>query len=115
MFLLLSSLISSRRPQTSVLNISQIGLKNIGTTYQCLVNKIFKNQMGRNMEVYIDDMIKKFVRVADHEYHQKLLRSFKKHKMWLNSQKCAIRVMSGKFLRFIMQQNGIEANLTRVK
>lgn len=35
------------------------GLKNTGVTYQCLVNKIFDRQIGRNMEAYIDDMLVK--------------------------------------------------------
>ncbi|XP_071901074.1 uncharacterized protein [Coffea arabica] len=35
------------------------GLKNAGATYQRLVNKLFQNQIGRSMEVYVDDMIVK--------------------------------------------------------
>ena len=35
------------------------GLKNVGVTYQRLVNKMFNNQIGRNMEVYVDDMLVK--------------------------------------------------------
>ncbi|KAL0404170.1 UNVERIFIED_CONTAM: hypothetical protein Sradi_2057800 [Sesamum radiatum] len=35
------------------------GLKNSGATYQRLVNKAFKHMIGRNMEVYIDDMLVK--------------------------------------------------------
>ena len=31
-------------------------LKNAGVTYQRLVNKMFNKQIGRNMEVYVDDM-----------------------------------------------------------
>nr|XP_018677261.1 PREDICTED: uncharacterized protein LOC108951976 [Musa acuminata subsp. malaccensis] len=34
-------------------------LKNVGVTYQRMVNKLFKHQLGRNMEVYVDDMIVK--------------------------------------------------------
>ncbi|KAL0456179.1 UNVERIFIED_CONTAM: Retrovirus-related Pol polyprotein from transposon opus [Sesamum latifolium] len=33
------------------------GLKNAGAIYQCLVDKIFRHQIGRNMEVYVDDML----------------------------------------------------------
>ena len=33
------------------------GLKNAGATYQRLVNRIFKDQIGRNMQVYVDDML----------------------------------------------------------
>jgi len=33
------------------------GLKNVGATYQRMVNQIFKNQLGRIMEEYVDDML----------------------------------------------------------
>ena len=39
--------------------VMPFGLKNAGATYQWLVNKIFKEQIGRNMEVYVDDMLVK--------------------------------------------------------
>ena len=35
------------------------GLKNVGATYQRLVNQMFNKQIGRNMEVYVDDMLVK--------------------------------------------------------
>ena len=34
-------------------------LKNTGATYQRLVNQMFNKQIGRNMEVYIDDILVK--------------------------------------------------------
>ncbi|KAL0408102.1 UNVERIFIED_CONTAM: Transposon Ty3-G Gag-Pol polyprotein [Sesamum radiatum] len=34
-------------------------LKNAGATYQKLVDKIFRPQLGRNMEVYVDDVLVK--------------------------------------------------------
>ncbi|KAG1338806.1 putative RNA-directed DNA polymerase [Cocos nucifera] len=39
--------------------VMPFGLKNTGATYRCLVNKIFKEQIGRNMEMYVDDMLVK--------------------------------------------------------
>lgn len=33
------------------------GLKNTKMTYQWLMDKIFRNQIGKWMEVYVDDMI----------------------------------------------------------
>nr|GEV56899.1 reverse transcriptase domain-containing protein [Tanacetum cinerariifolium] len=35
------------------------GLKNTGTTYQRLMDKAFESQMGRNIEVYVDDLVVK--------------------------------------------------------
>jgi len=37
------------------------GLKNVRATYQRLVNKVFGLLIGKNMEVYVDDMILKSV------------------------------------------------------
>ncbi|KAJ9552504.1 hypothetical protein OSB04_016549 [Centaurea solstitialis] len=41
--------------------VMQFGLKNVGSTYQRLVNMMFKEHLGRMMEVYIDDMLVKLV------------------------------------------------------
>lgn len=40
-------------------NVIPFGLKNAGATYQRLVNLIFHNQIGKTMEIYIDDMLVK--------------------------------------------------------
>ena len=42
------------------------GLKNAGATYQLLVNKMFYDQIGRNVEVYVDDMLIKSKENEDH-------------------------------------------------
>ena len=42
------------------------GLKNVGTTYQRLMDKVFKLQIGRNVEVYVDDMVAKAQSSEDH-------------------------------------------------
>ena len=39
--------------------VMPFGLKNVGATYQRLVNKMFSKQIGRNMEMYVDDMLVK--------------------------------------------------------
>jgi len=35
------------------------GLRNVGATYQRLVNMMFKDHLGDTMEIYIDDMVVK--------------------------------------------------------
>ena len=39
--------------------VMPFGLKNAGTTYQRLMNKMFTLQIGRNVQVYVDDMLVK--------------------------------------------------------
>src|SRR3954468_20327688 len=92
------------------------GLKNAGATYQRLVNKLFKHQIGRNIEVYVDDML---VKSTKENYHIKDLREtfevLKKHNMKLNPQKCVFKLTAGKFLGFMVTNRGIEANPDKIQ
>ena len=68
------------------------------------------------MEVYIDNMLVKLVKVELHVDH--LVESFqvlKDYKMKLNPTKCAFEVIAGKFLGFIVNNRGIEANPDKIK
>ena len=78
-------------------------LKNAGATYQRLVNIMFQKQIGTSMEVYIDDMLVKSIKVELHIAH--LAESFqvlKNYNMKLNPTKCAFGVSAEKFLGFIV-------------
>ena len=39
--------------------VMSFGLKNVGATYQRLVNKVFTNLIGKTMEVYVDNILVK--------------------------------------------------------
>ena len=87
------------------------GLKNAGTTYQRLVNKMFSRQIGRNMEVYVDDMLVKSKEKLTHlDDLKETFATLKQYQMKLNPAKCVFGVASGKFLGFMVSQRGIEAN-----
>ena len=49
--------------------VMPFGLKNTGATYQRLVNRMFQKQIGPFMEVYIDDMLVKSIKVELHITH----------------------------------------------
>ena len=96
--------------------VMPFGLKNAGATYQRLVNKMFQKQIGASMEVYIDDMLVMSVKAELHVAH--LAESFqvlKNYNMKLNPTKCAFGVSIGKFLGFIVNSQGIEANPDKIK
>ena len=78
-------------------------LKNAGATYQRLVNKMFNKQIGRNMEVYVDDMLVKSKEELAHlDNHRETFANLKQYQMKLNLSKCVFRVVSGKFLGFMV-------------
>ena len=96
--------------------VMPFGLKNIGTTYQRLVNKMFSKQIGRNMEMYVDDMlVKSKEELAYLDNLKETFTTLKQYQMKLNPSKCAFGVVSGKFLGFMVFQKGIEANPEKVR
>ncbi|XP_074377973.1 uncharacterized protein LOC141719490 [Apium graveolens] len=92
------------------------GLINVGVTYQRLVNMMFKNQIGRTMEVYVDNMLVKSKEANDHiEHLMEMFNILRGFRMKLNPQKCVFGVESGKFLGFMVNHRGIEANPAKIK
>ncbi|GKB43350.1 reverse transcriptase domain-containing protein [Tanacetum coccineum] len=85
-------------------------LKNAGATYQQLVDKDFDHQIGRNLEVYIDDLVikshseKEVVRDIE-----KTFRTLRKIKMKLNPKKCTFGATKGMFLGYAISKDGIQA------
>ena len=71
-------------------------LKNAGTTYQRLMNKLFVNQIRRNVQVYVDDMLVKSRREDGHlEDLKETFDTLRSYNMKLNPSKCAFGVTGG--------------------
>ena len=68
------------------------------------------------MEVYIDDMLVKSVKAELYITHlAEAFQVLKSYNMKLNPAKCAFGVSTGKFLGFIVNSRGIEANPDKIK
>ncbi|KAA3462370.1 RNA-directed DNA polymerase (Reverse transcriptase), Ribonuclease H [Gossypium australe] len=67
------------------------GLKNARATYQRAMVTLFYDMMHKEIEDYVDDMLK------------------------LNPTKCTFGARSGKLLRFVVSEKGIEIDLEKVK
>jgi len=94
--------------------VMPFGLKNVGATYQRLMDKVFKEQIGRNVEVYVDDMIVKSCMVEEHiKYLEEVFTKIRKYNLRLNPEKCVFGVRGGKFLGFMLTNRGIKANLDK--
>ena len=92
------------------------GLKNAGSTYQIMMTRMFESLLGKNMEIYIDDMVVKSKKVSEHlgdlQVVFKILRSYK---LRLNASKCSFGVGSSKFLGYMVTHRGIEVNPDQIK
>ena len=64
---------------------------------------MFSHQMGRNVEVYVDDMLVKSNDKVEHlDNLKETSDTLRKYKMKLNPSKCVFAVSSRKFLGFMV-------------
>ena len=91
--------------------VMPFGLKNAWATYQRLVNAMFEDEIGEAMDVYVDDMLVKSKIEGDHIANlSKVFAKLLAHGMRLNPQKCILAVGGSKFLGFMVNERGIDAN-----
>ncbi|GJY77495.1 reverse transcriptase domain-containing protein [Tanacetum coccineum] len=85
------------------------GLKNAGATYQRLVDKAFQRQIGRNLEVYVDDLVIKSR--TEEEIIRDIAETFKTLRqinMKLNPKKCSFGMQEGMFLGYKVNTDGLK-------
>ena len=70
-------------------NVMPFGLKNAGSTYQRMMTRMFESQLGKNIEVYIDDMVVKSKLESEHVNDlDNIFEVLRKHNLSLNAFKC---------------------------
>ena len=88
------------------------GLKNARSTNQRMMMRMFEPQLGKNIEVYINDMVVKSKVASEHVGDLgNIFEILRKYKLRLNTSKCSFGVGSGKFLGYMVTHRGIEVNL----
>ena len=96
--------------------VMPFGLKNTGSTYQRMMTRMFESQLGKNIEIYIDDMVVKSKVVSEHLGDLgNILEVLRKYKLRLNASKCSFGIGSGKFLGYMVTHRGIEADPDQIK
>src|SRR3954466_3582093 len=92
------------------------GLKNAGATYQWMMQACLKDQIGRNVQVYVDDIvIKTYDANAVLDDLRVTFAALNKYRIKLNPNKCAFGVPAGKLLGYMVSALGIEANPKKVQ
>ena len=96
--------------------VMSFGLKNASSTYQRMITRMFEPQLGKNIEIYVDDMVVKSKMVTEHLGDLgDIFDVLRRHKLCLNASKCSFGVGSGRFLGYILIHRGIEVNLDQIK
>ncbi|KAK1677268.1 hypothetical protein QYE76_038116 [Lolium multiflorum] len=92
------------------------GLKNAGATYQRMMQKCLATQIGKNVQVYIDDVVitsKKGTTLI--EDLKETFDNLDKFCLKLNPTKCSFGVPAGELLGFLVSARGIEANPEKIQ
>lgn len=78
-------------------------LKNDDMTYQFLMDKILAKLIGRNVQVYVNDMVITSLEVNHHIIDlQEVFYTLDQYQLKLNPEKCSFGVQPGKFLGFML-------------
>ena len=92
------------------------GPRNIGATFQRLMHIALGQQLGRNAEAYVDDiMVKSREARTLIQDLEETFASLCQVDLRLNPEKCVFGVPFGKLLGFLVSHRGIEANPEKVK
>src|SRR3954463_5306597 len=90
-------------------------LKNGGATYQRTMQRCLRSQLGRNIHVYVDDLVVKSMQgstlLAD---LRKTFANLRTYKIKVNPEKCVFGVPAGKLLGFLVSERGIECNPEKI-
>ena len=81
-----------------------------------MMTRMFEPQLGKSIEIYVDDMVLKSKVVFEHLGDLgSTFGVLRKHKLRLNASKCSFDMGSGKFLGYIVTHRGIEVNPDQIK
>jgi hypothetical protein len=96
--------------------VMPFGLKNAGATYQRMMQNCLGSQIGRNIQVYINDVVittrKEESLIGD---IRETFDNLDKYKIKLNPNKCSFGVPAGQLLGFLVSARGIKANQEKIQ
>jgi hypothetical protein len=95
--------------------VMPFGLKNAGATYQRMMQNCLGSQIGRNIQVYMNDVVittrKEESLITD---LKETFDNLDRYKLKLNLTKCSFGVPAGQLLAFLVSARGIEANPEKI-
>jgi hypothetical protein len=92
------------------------GLKNAGSTFTRMTGTVFKPQIGRNIQAYVDDLIVKSTNQASHVSDlAETFANMRRAGLKLNPEKCVFGVTKGKILGCLISAKRIEANPDKIR
>ena len=92
------------------------GLKNAGATYQRMMQNCLAEQIGKNVQVYVDDIV---VKTQNEDTLikdlQETFNNLNRYNIKLNPKKCTFGVPAGQLLGYLVSARGIEADPEKIQ
>lgn len=90
--------------------------KNVGATYQRLVNKMFVDLIQKIIKVYVGEMIVKSLKLDDHVTHlNETFQILRRYRIKLNPSNARLVFLQTYILGYMVNQKGIEVNLEKIQ
>jgi hypothetical protein len=96
--------------------VMPFSLKNAGATYQRMMQNCLGSQIGRNIQVYIDDVV--ITTIKEESLISDLAETFdnlSRYKLKINPTKCSFGISAGQLLGLLVSARGIEANPEKIQ
>ena len=92
------------------------GLTNSPTTFQWMMNDIFKDLIAAGkVTVYLDDILIFSKTLKEHrEITRKVLALLRKHKLFLKAEKCEFEVLETEYLEVIISEGSVRMDQVKI-
>ena len=91
------------------------GLCNAPATFQTLMNSVFQNELDHFVLVYLDDIMIFSKTLEEHRLHVRhVLEKLRKHKLYINKEKCTFFKQKIAWLGYIISAEGLEVDKEKI-
>ncbi|KAK3560561.1 hypothetical protein QTP86_010898 [Hemibagrus guttatus] len=96
--------------------VMPFGLTNAPAVFQALINKVFRDLLGRGVIAYIDNILVYSTSMEEHVLQvQEVLARLQQHHLYVKLEKCEFHRSMVTFLGYVISHQGVEMDVVKVR